>query len=147
MGLGVKAYDPAAYIVTLAGFELKGYGPSSKIVGTFPEKYTVVVGLDGEVGRTKTNNKTSLWKLSLLQTSVSNRSLMNIFLNDDGSLAGTVVPYFMKNLNGDTLVMAASAWIVGEPEFNLAGEVGVNEWSIQCGETIVYIGGQDQIGA
>ncbi len=147
MGLGTKAYDPAMYIVTVGGAEIKGYAPGAKISGTFPELYNMVVGLDGEVARGKTNNRTSMWKLSLLQTSVSNRILMNYFLADDGSPAGAVVPFFLKNLNGDTLITAPSSWAPGLPELSFAAEVGINEWTIQCGETISYVGGQDQVGA
>ncbi len=147
MGLGTKAYDPAMIIATLAGAEIKGFAPGAKVAGTFPELFNMVVGLDGEVARGKTNNKTSQWKFSLLQTSISNRTLMALFANDDGSPAGTVVPFFLKNLNGDTLIMAPSAWCPQLPDLSYAGEVGVNEWTIQCGETISFIGGQDQIGA
>lgn len=146
MGLGTKAFDPAAHIVTLAGGEIKGYAPSSKIAGTFPDLYTMVVGLDGEVARGKTNNKTSQWTLSVMQTSLGNDYLMNLFLADDGSLAGTVVPFFMKNLNGTLLITAATAWIPKLPDFAVAGEPGAVEWTVQCGETITYIGGQSSLG-
>lgn len=142
MGLGTKAYDPAQCIFTLGGIEIKGYAPGSKIVATFPELYNKVVGLDGEVARGKTNNKTSQWKVSLLQTSVSNDILMAFFDADDAAPGGVIVPLFFKNINGTTLITAASAWIMGLPELTLAGEVGVNEWTIDCGETITFVGGQ-----
>lgn len=145
MGLGTKAYDPAQCIFTLAGIEIKGYAPGSKIAATFPELYNKVVGLDGEVARGKTNNKTSQWKISLMQTSVSNRVLMEMFNADDSAPGGTIVPLFFKNLNGDTIITSAAAWIVGLPDFTLAAEVGVNEWTVDCGETITYIGGQDSL--
>lgn len=146
MGLGTKAYDPAKVIATLAGIEVKGYAPGSKLTMTFVELYNKVVGLDGEVARGKTNNKTSQVKFSLLQTSSSNDTLMALFAADDAAPAGAVVPFFLKNLNGTTIVMAASAWIVGLPEVGYAAEVGTNEWTIDCGETIAFIGGQAQVG-
>jgi hypothetical protein len=145
MGLGTKAFDPAQAIFTLGGIEIKGYAPGSKIAASFPELYNMVVGLDGEVARGKTNNKTSQWKVSLLQTSVSNRTLMTLFSADDSAPGGTIFPLFYKNLTGDTIITAASAWIVGYPEYSITAEVGVNEWTIQCGETITYIGGQDAL--
>ncbi len=145
MGLGTKAFDPAQCTFTLGGIELKGYAPGSKITAAFPELYNMVVGLDGEVARGKTNNKTSQWKVSLLQTSVSNRTMMTLFSADDGAPGGLIFPLFYKNNSGDTLITAASAWIVGMPEHAIAAEVGVNEWTVQCGETITYIGGQNAL--
>lgn len=142
MGLGTKAFDPAQCIFTLAGIEIKGYAPGSKITATFPELYTKVVGLDGEVARGKTNNKTSTWKVSLLQTSISNDVLMGMFAADDAAPGGVMVPLFYKNLNGTTLITAVTAWVPMLPEHTVAGEVGVNEWTVECGETIVFIGGQ-----
>lgn len=146
MGLGTKAWDPAFNILVIAGFEIKGYAEDSKVVATFPELFNMKVGLDGEVGRGKTNNKTSQWKISLMQTSLSNDVLSNIFLADDGTPAGTVVPLFFKNVNGTTEIKAATAWVVGWPEHGVAAEVGTNEWTLQCGETIAYIGGQSPLG-
>lgn len=145
-GPGTKAFDPAAHILTLAGAELKGFGPTDKVAGTFPEMYTMVVGVDGEVARGKTNNKTSLWAVRLMQTSLANDILMNIFLADDLAPAGTVVPFFLKNLNGTLLITAATAWATKVPDFTIASEPGVVEWTIQCGETIAYVGGQAALG-
>lgn len=142
MGLGTKAFDPAQCIFTLGGIEIKGYAPGSKIQATFPELFNMVVGLDGEVARGKTNNKTSQWKVSLLQTSVSNDVLQALYDADDQAPGGTIFPLFYKNLNGTTLIMAATAWIVGLPEHSVAAEVGTNEWTVQCGETITVLGGQ-----
>lgn len=142
MSLGTKAFDPAMCIFTLGGIEIKGYAPGSKLTASFPEVFTKVVGLDGEVARGKTNNETSQWKLSLLQTSVSNDVLQTFLDADKNAVGGTIVPLFYKNLNGTTIITAASAWIVGPPEYSLAGEVGVNEWTIDCGETLTFIGGQ-----
>lgn len=145
MPLGTKAYDPAMYIATFGGVEIKGYAPGAKIAGTFPALFNMVVGLDGEVARGKTNDKTSQWRFSLLQTSVSNRVFSNNLAADDAAPSGIVLPFFLKNVNGDTLITSPSAWVVGPPELSLAAEVGVNEWTIQCGETITYIGGQDSL--
>lgn len=145
MGMGTKAMDPAMCVFTLAGIEIKGWAEGTKLMATFPELFTMKVGLDGEVARGKTNNKTSLWKLSLMETSESNDVLSTLFLADDGAPAGTVVPLFYKNLNGTTLITAASAWIVGWPEMGVEGEPGAREWTIQCGETIVFIGGQAKL--
>lgn len=145
MGLGTKAFDPAMCVFTLAGIEIKGYAEGSKLTATFPELFNMKVGLDGEVARGKTNNKTSLWKLQLMETSESNDVLANLFLADDGTPAGTVVPLFYKNLNGTTLITAASAWIVGWPEMGVSAEPGDREWTVQCGETITFIGGQARL--
>ncbi len=144
--MSTKAYDPAQIIATLAGIEIKGYAPGSKLTVTFPELYNKVVGLDGEVARGKTNNKTCQVKFSLLQTSESNDVLMGLFEADDAAPGGALVPFFLKNIVGTTLITAASAWIQMLPEYSLAAEVGTNEWTVDCGETIAFIGGQAQAG-
>lgn len=145
--MSTKAYDPAKIVATLAGIEIKGYAPGAKLTLTFPELYNKIVGLDGEVARGKTNNKSCTIKFSLLQTSESNDVLMNLFEADDAAPAGALVPFFLKNLAGNTLVTAASAWVMGLPEVAYAAEVGVNEWTVECGETIAFLGGQLQAGA
>ncbi len=144
--MGTKAYDPAQIIATLAGVEIKGFAPGAKLTATFPELYNKVVGLDGEVARGKTNNKTCQLKFSLLQTSLSNDVMMGLFEADDGTPAGLLVPFFLKNINGTTLITAPSAWITQLPEVSYAAEVGVCEWTVDCGETIAFIGGQAQAG-
>jgi hypothetical protein len=146
MGLGTKAYDPAQVLVTLAGIEIKGWAPTTKVKVSFPKIYNKVVGLDGEVGRGKNNNRTCSVMFSLMQTSVSNDELMALFAADDAAPAGLLVPFFLKNLNGTTIITAPAAWLELPNDVGYGPEVGVNEWSVDCGETVPFIGGQAAVG-
>lgn len=140
--MGLKVYDPAQVVVIFGGHKVEGMAPSSRVKITFPELYTKVVGIDGEVGRGKKNDRTAMVSIELLQTSNSNDILQGFFLADDLAPAGAPLPLMIKNLNGSALFVCPGAWIKKLPEVTYAGDVGANTWEIDCSETESFVGGQ-----
>ncbi len=142
MPASLKAYDPAQVLVVYGGAKIEGMAPSSRVKITFPELFTKVVGIDGEVARGKKNDRTAMVTIELLQTSLSNDILMGFFLADDAAPAGLVKPLMIKNINGTAIFTAAGAWIKKLPEVTYAADVGTNTWEIDCGEVVSFVGGQ-----
>jgi len=140
--MGLKVYDPAQVVVVFGGAKIDGMAPSSRVKITFPELYTKVVGIDGEVGRGKKNDRTASVTIELLQTSASNDVLMAFFIADDASPIGAILPLMIKNLNGTTLFVTPGAWIKKLPEVTYAAEVGTNTWEIDCSDVESFVGGQ-----
>lgn len=143
MGAKLSAYDPAQVSIVFGGALIQGTVSGSRVKVGFQERFKKTVGTDGEVARSKSNDKTVMITVELLQTSLSNDILMAFHLADDAALNGFVVPCMIKNLLGTFLVNAPGAWIVGLPkEVNYAAEVGGNLWVIDTGQATSFVGGQ-----
>lgn len=137
-----KGYNSAAVTVVFNGALLDGFGPDSRVEITYPEQFTKVIGADGEVARSKTNDQTCQVKLTLLQTSASNDILSATHTLDATSpFGGGVGNLLIKDLLGTTLVACAQAWIMKYADVAFAKEVGTREWTIDCGTTATLIGG------
>lgn len=142
--MALKTYDVAKILVIFGGVPLRGFAPGTKISITYPEAFNKVVGTDAEVARGKTNDETCLATLEILQTSKTNDTLSSFHLADKAAPAGVPLPFFLKNLNGTTLITAAGAWVKGFPsEVAYGTEAAANRWVIDMGETLTFIGGQD----
>ncbi len=143
MGAKLSAYDPALITVVFGGARIEGMVPGSRVKVTMVERFKKVVGIDGEVARTKNADKTVQIMVELLQTSLSNDVLMGFHLADDAAPSGVVVPVMVKNLVGTFLVVAPGAWLVGPPkEVAYGSDVVGNQWVIDTGQANAFVGGQ-----
>lgn len=91
---------------------------------TTPEKFGVVQGIDGDVARYYMQNRVYRAELTLLQTSSHHAELNALFILDDESGNGAgVVPFFMKDENGTSLIASEFAWCVKAPDAEFGQEV------------------------
>ncbi len=143
MGAKLSAYDPSLVAVIFNGARLEGMVPGSRVKVAFAERFKKTVGIDGEVARSKNQDKTVQITVELLQTSLSNDVLMGFHLLDDATPNGFVAPAMVKNLLGTFLVNAPGSWIVGPPkEVAYGPEVVGNIWVIDTGQATAFVGGQ-----
>ena len=102
-----------------------------------------VVGVDGEVVVSRTNDGRHTVTLTVLQTSKANNGLSilaNLFKTAPGA-AGGIVPFLVKDLNGLALYTAENAWIQKEPDVTYARAAGTREWEIRAAQLIRVDGG------
>lgn len=92
-----------------------------------------VVGVDGEVARSRSNDRRVKVVVSLLQTSLSNALFSAAHKSDLNSPNGLGVGSFeMNDLSSQgTLVSGAQAWIVQYPDSALGRKPGARKWEIR----------------
>lgn len=140
--MSVRTYDPKDVQVIIGGIPMHGFSDDSMITVEFDDPaFIKTVGADGEVSRSKSNNRSATVKIVLSQTSESNAHLSGIGLADEASNAG-VVPFMLREIgSGSTLLFAESAWIQDWPGPDYKKEVGEREWGIALAQCTRFIGG------
>jgi hypothetical protein len=134
MSFSLKNYAPEDVLMVFAGIPISN-GLSD---GTFVEiepmanMFEDVVGADGEVTRTKTNDRRATVRFRLKASSSDNLK-MSIIANLDKKTGGGIGP-LMITVKGTAIVYAAAkAWIAKEPTVAFgAGPMEDMEWEIRC---------------
>jgi hypothetical protein len=130
-----KTYDPKLVVVAFGGNVIQGYADGSfvEIAPNDGDGFKKVVGADGEVARSKSNDNTHTVTITLLQTSASNDFLSNIRSAD--KLAGkSIYPLSVTDINGTSIFFWPEAWIHGDPSWSGGKEVGERQWVLDTGQ-------------
>jgi hypothetical protein len=90
-------------------------------------------GTDGEVTRSKTNDRRATITIILMQSSDGNALLSG--LNNIDRLAGNgagVGPLLVRDRQGTALYAAAECWISKPPDVSFDREPTAREWTLRC---------------
>lgn len=137
----MRTYDPKAVQLVVGGSIIGGYADGSMIQFERDEDmFTKHVGTDGNVSRSKTNNRAGKYTITLAQTSPSNDILSGYMLLDELSNNG-VVEVLLTDADGTTAIFSGQAWVMKPPGAEFAKEIGDRVWVLDAGETDVFIGG------
>lgn len=142
-GPTAKFYDPDQVVVYFAGGLIQGFADGEFIaVEMMSDGFGDVVGTDGEVARSKSNDRRATVTIKLLQTSDSNLFLSGIHTTDLNAPAGAGVgSLLIQDLQGTTLLNAVSAWIVKFPDQSFDRTAKSREWQIRCAALTPVVGG------
>ncbi len=130
----MKTYDPKGVIVTFNGVPIVGYADGTFIsISPSGDRFTKMVGADGEVARSKSNDYTSEVTITLLQTSISNDFLNSQMQLDKlaNSGKGTLQ---IKDMLGTSLHFWKDAWIKAPPDAEFSKEVSDRAWVFDTGQ-------------
>jgi len=142
--MGRLAFSDADQVVIMAaGVKIVGWADGEFCtVEQVSDGFTDVVGTDGEVVRSKTNDRRTTVTLKLLQTSISNDILSAVHNADIRARNGRgVFPFQIIDLQGTTVVHAAQAWIVKAPDTSFDRSAKTKEWQIRLAEATRFDGG------
>lgn len=130
----MKHYDPDQVTVSFAGIVLQGFADGSFVtVSQETDNFTDVVGSDGEVSRSKTNDRRATITFKLMQTSSSNALLSAIANADLAAPAGAGVGQLMvRDRQGTSLYRADEAWISKPPDVDFDRGATSREWTLRC---------------
>lgn len=138
--MSLKRYDAAQVTMVFMGILVdSGFaeGEFLTIEQSAPD-YEVVVGADGQVGRSRTNNRHAVIKLKLMHTSAGNTFLGA--LSNAGLLAkngSDVGPMLVRDrISGVCLYTAAECWIAKPPDVSYESKVSMREWQLECAELV-----------
>lgn len=139
----VKTFDPAEVQVIVGGNQIGGFADSEFInIERTNDLYSKTIGADGEVARSKSNDKSGRMTLTLLQTSASN-DILSAFHQADELTNSGIIPIMVKDSLGTSVLFAGHGWVVKYPAFTGAKEVGNREWMIDMARIDIFIGGNN----
>jgi hypothetical protein len=133
MAFGAKFYDPDQVVIYFAGVLVQGFADGEFITTEqLADAFTDVVGSDGEVARSKSNDRRATVTIKLLQSSASNALLSAVHKSDLNTPNGAGVGTFlMQDLQGGTIVKSDQAWIVKYPDGSMDRSAKSREWQIR----------------
>jgi len=102
-----------------------------------------VVGVDGEVTVSRTNDRRATLTFTLQQTSSGNdglSALSNLTRSAPG-MVGAIQPFIIKDLNGRSLYTAQNAWVAAPPPVSFARTGQPREWKIRIANLVRTDGG------
>jgi hypothetical protein len=141
----VKTYDPKKIDVVLAGQRLNsGLADGTWLTYTSAAPgFSKKVGVDGEVTRTRSHDRSGEIRLTLMASSAINDVLSRLYADDrDGNANGRGVgALLIQDRNGTTLLQASQAWISDDPDISFGAEVETREWVIEVADVQVTHGG------
>jgi hypothetical protein len=128
----LKTYDPGDISIIIGPHIVTGFADDSVVtVEREVDTFTKKVGIDGEVTRTRSRNRSGTITIRLMQSSASNEFLSNTIIADEESGA-SVLPILVKDANGTSLHKADQGWIKKPANGEFANEAGQREYMIDC---------------
>jgi hypothetical protein len=102
-----------------------------------------VVGVDGEVTVSRTNDRRATITFLVMSSSISNDGLTTLsnLVKTAPGMAGGVHPVVIRDPNGRTIMEGANAWIRRAPDRSFARTANVNEWQIRVANLVRNDGG------
>lgn len=138
--MAVRTYDPKQVVISIGGVPMSGFSE-----GTFLEvdrdepTWNKVVGADGLVTRSKTNNLSGTLTLTLKQSSPSNDVLSGFLAIDEATNQG-VVPVLVKDLSGNSIYFSANAWITQYANSTFGKDISDRQWVLSLDEVEIFVG-------
>ncbi len=138
-----RVYDSNEVQVSFAAIPLNGWADGDFITITREsDTFTSVVGTDGAVSRSKTNDNRATVEVHLMNTSPSNAAMSAIALADREAPGGAGIGAFLcVDLNGTSLYTSGNAWIKRAPDPTFGREASERVWTLEVDELRDFTGG------
>lgn len=137
-------YDPNEITIMVCGIPIEGgFADGSFVeVDQDSDDFDDVVGTDGDVTRSKTNDRRATVTLTLMQSSEANAllSALNNLDRKQSNGAG-VGPLLIKDNQGTSLYAAEKSWIAKPPTAGFDKKAGPREWKIRVADLERFDGG------
>ncbi|SRR6266567_1232 len=143
MAFLTKIYDPDEYTLYVGGIIIDGFADGEFFtVEMMSDAFQSVVGTDGEVARSKSNDRRAKLTFKLMQTSSANEALSTLHNNDLNAPngAGVVTVSVVDNF-GTTKVQGNQGWITKFPDASLDRTAKSREWVVEIGNCTRVEGG------
>ena len=133
-----KTYDAKDVSIIISDRAASGFNSVS--VTRESDTWSDDVGADGEVARSKSNDKRGNFELTMQQTSEFNDFLSSLH-NEDEATGNKIFNVTVKDNRGKSLHESAEAWIQKLPDSEYAQASGERVWSIRAAAVSGTIGG------
>lgn len=139
----LKTWDPDQFDLIVGPFVIGGYAEGSGI--EFEEsgdRFVTVIGIDGQVVRSKVLGRVATLTVHLMNTSGSNDVLTGLHQTDINAPGGAgVVPVALRDKNGATAIAAPQGWVMGFPKLTMADKAQDTPWKIQIVDYVAFVSG------
>lgn len=137
----VKTYNSEEVQVIIGTRRIRGLAEGSFVsIDREADTFSKSVGSDGEVSRSKTNNRSGTISITLQNTSEDNAYLMGLHNTDENSGAG-IVPAKVIDKNGTYVAIATESWIQKPATSEFSNEITTRQWVVACGNLDLSGGG------
>ena len=134
-------YDPGRVIVTFRGILIQGFADGTFVNAERTEDaFAKVVGASGDVTRVRSRDRSGEVTLTLQAASPTNDLLSAVAQIDESTGLG-YGPLLIKDLNGNTLLLAEQAWIRKAPAVEFGTDASNREWVFDCAALDMTVGG------
>lgn len=144
MSNDTKIYDADQVTMILCNIPIdSGYADGEFLrIEQDSDDFSDVVGTDGEVTRSKTNDRRATVTVSLMQSSTGN-TVLSALNNLDRNIPGGagVGTLLVRDKQGTSLYTAAKCWIMKPPDAAFGREATSREWKIRIGNLVRLDGG------
>lgn len=138
-----RIYDSNRVQISFAGIPCQGYADGDFLTITREaDAFTSVVGTDGEVSRSKSNDRRATIEVTLMSTSPTNDLFSAVLAADINANGGAGVGAFLVvDLSGASLYSSGNAWITKGPDVTYSREATERTWTLQCDKLYEFTGG------
>lgn len=137
----LRTYDSKQVIVLVGTAIISGFADGTFVnVMRSSDAFTKQSGADGEVSRSKSNDKSGEITITLAQTSPSNAVLQSLAITDEISNDG-IVPIAIKDLSGTSTFVSAFGWVRKSADAEYGKDITNREWVLDCVDLDILNGG------
>jgi len=113
--MALKTYNLAEVAISINGIEMTGFGENDAITVEYAEQaWQTVVGADGEVTRSRTNNELARATLTLMQTAVANAALQAAVFADK-EFGTNIFAFSLEDLQRSEVLFGSDCYIEQSP--------------------------------
>ena len=139
--MAVLSYDPGKVSLILGGKVIGGFtGGTFVKLERNEDMFALVVGVDGQGTRAKSNNYSGTLTITLHQSSASNDALSSFLAVDELTGQGSV-PMLMRDASGRSIASAITMWITKYAAAEYGKTVMERTWTLETDNLIVFVAG------
>lgn len=137
----VRTFDPKQVVITFGTVIFTGYAEGEVVtIERNGDAFTGTKGADGGIDRVNNNNNMFEIEVNLKQTSPTNAELSALLTADQLGNAG-VLPLSVADLSGNSIFVAAQAWIKNSPDVSYGDTMSNRTWVFETGIAAFYDAG------
>jgi hypothetical protein len=149
MAFETKVYNPDEVTIAIGPVLVTGGFADGEFLRIEQESDDTedVVGTDGEVAVSRTNDRRATVTLMLLQTSASNDGLnaLSTAVRNSPGMAGGINPLYVRDRNGRALYTAKNCWVQRPPDVSYDRTATSREWVIKVANLVRVDGGSPAV--
>jgi len=128
-----RTFDIKYFNVIVGGIAPEMYADGTAVKFTPDgEDWAFVNGADGATGRNRTNIKSGILEITLMQQSPTNTQFSELRTTDLTTPGGAMFPVAIKDVIGQTAIASDECCVIALPEFeNGNGEAASRVWQIK----------------
>lgn len=135
-------YDPKQFVTIIGGNIMDGFSDDDFVeIERDEDAFQKKVGVDGEITRAKSNNRSGKITLRLMQSSGSNDKLSALALLDESIANSGAVAALAKDGTGRSAFTTDFCWVKKFPKVVYKKGVAFFEWTLDCANLAIFIGG------